>query len=117
MANISVTINTPASGPFNLAKLFAGNNYSGAVTILPATPLTPPSKPDTLIIQSDPGNTTNFALFGDKNLTPASSATGIRLAASAILLIQNREQALAQRWVNGSAATVVINIYCEGGAQ
>lgn len=117
MPTISVTINTPASGPFNLAQLFAGNNYSGAVTILPATPIKPPSKPDTLLIQADPGNGANYALVGDKNLTPTTTCQGVRLAAGGSIAKINRAQSLSQRYINGSAATVVINIDTEGGMQ
>lgn len=117
MPTISVTINTPASGPFNLAKLFAGNNYSGAVTILPATPITPPSKPDSLFIQADPANGSNYALVGDARLTPNTTLQGIRLAAGGSMSITNKAQSLAQRYINASAATVIINIEAEGGCQ
>jgi len=118
MANITVTINTPASGPFNLAQLFAGNTYSGAVTITPATPVKPPSKPNYLSVQADPANTTNFVVVGDAKITSAGAPAGKRLAAGVIDVMQGPStMPLAQRWVNGSAATVIVNIEAYGGEQ
>jgi hypothetical protein len=118
MASITVTINTPASGPFNVAQLFAGNQYGGAVTVVPATPLRPQSKPTYMSVQADPGNAALFAYVGDSNLTPkVAGATGTVLAAGASTVVQNVEQAIAQRWVNASAATVKIGIEVLGGFQ
>lgn len=118
MASITVTINTPASGPFNVARLFAGFTYSGAVTIVPAAPLQPQSKPQYMSVQADPGNTTNFVYVGDKNLTPAVTGdTGTVLAAGASNVVQNVVEAIAQRWVNASAATAKLNIEVLGGFQ
>ena len=118
MASISVTINTPASGPFNLAKLFAGNTYSGAVTISPATPLTPASKPRVVTVQADPGNGANFVYVGDKNISPTSSATGLKLAAGVQHVVQEVcDDVLAQRYINASAASVVVNVEVLGGFQ
>ena len=116
MANITVTINTPASGPFNLAALFSGNNYSGAVTITPGTPVKPPSQPNYISVQSDPANGANFVIVGDKNITPTAGAK--RLAAGAIDAVQAEGNlALAQRWINANVATVIANIEALAGAQ
>jgi hypothetical protein len=118
MASISVTINTPAGGPFNLAQLFAGNTYAGAVTVNPATPLAPPSQPQVVTVQADPANGANFAYLGDRNISPTSSATGIKLAAGVQHVVQQKcNEVLAKRYINASAATVVVNIEALGGAQ
>ncbi len=55
---------------------------------------------------------------GDRNISPASSATGIRLAAGVIYVVTGPENdLLSQRYINASAATVVVNIEALGGAQ
>jgi hypothetical protein len=118
MASISVTINTPASGPFNLAKLFAGNTYAGAVTIAPVVPLVPQSKPNYVGIQADPSNGANFIYVGDAKMTPTNAgAWGKKLAAGVVDAVQNVNEALAQRYVNASAATAIVNIEVLGGFQ
>lgn len=118
MPSITVTINTPASGPFQLSKLFAGNTYGGAVSIVPASPAAAPSKPGVMSIQSDSANSTNFAIVGDKNIVVAAASGGKRLAAGAIDTLQGPDcPRLAERFINGSVATVVINIEVWGGKQ
>ena len=118
MPSISVTINTPASGPFQLSKLFAGNTYSGAVTVTPATPTKTQSKPGVIKIQSDPGNTTNFAIVGDSQSGITAGAGGKRLAAGAETTYQGPDTPkLAEIYINGSVATVIVNIDAWGGKQ
>lgn len=118
MASIRVTINTPASGPFQVSKLFAGNTYSGAVTIAPVVPLQPQSKPLYMSIQADPGNTTNFIYVGDSKMTPVNAgAWGEALAAGVSTKVQDVVEAIAQRYVNASAATAIVNIEVLGGFQ
>jgi hypothetical protein len=116
MPSITVTINTPASGPFQLSKLFAGNNYAGAVTIAPASPNKTQSKPGFISVQGDPANTTNFAIVGDSTITP--TAGGKRLAAGILASYQGPDTPrLAELFVNGSVATVIVNIEAWGGKQ
>ena len=111
MSNITVTIVTPASGPFNLQKLFAGNNYGGAVTITPATIPAVKNNVQYCSVQSDPANGANFAIVGDKNITAAGAPAGKRLAAGALAIDQGSSTIpLSQRYINGSVATVVINV-------
>lgn len=116
MASISVTINTPASGPFQLAELFAGNDYSGAVTIAPSAPLMPQSKPSYMAIQADEANSNLFVYVGDKNVDPAVPQCGAKIAAGDSNVIQNCVQSLTQRYINGDA-TAVANIEVLGGFQ
>lgn len=122
MAAISVTINTPASGPFNVAQLFAGNTYSGAVTVAPTKAqgiVQPPSEPDYFAIQADPANTSgHYILVGDKQTSPAETgAWGARLTPGTLLQVQAVKNALQQRWVNATNSGDVVNIEVLGGAQ
>lgn len=116
MPSISVTINTPASGPFALDKLFAGNTYLGAVTVAPVAPGTAQSKPGIMSIQADPGNSTNYVIVGDKNIT--STTGGKRLNAGTIDTLSGPDcPRLVERFINGSAAGVIANIEVWGGKQ
>jgi hypothetical protein len=116
MPSISVTINTPASGPFQLSQLFAGSTYSGAVTIAPVSPRKTQSKPGYISVQSDPANTTNFAIVGDSTITP--TAGGKRLAAGVLADYRGPDSPkLAELYINGSVATVIVNIEAWGGKQ
>ena len=118
MASISVVINTATSGPFNVAQLFAGNTYSGAVTVPPATPLQPQSKPLYMSIQADPANGSELVYVGDENIAPATAgAAGQVLVAGATTQVQNVEQAIAQRYVSASANGAVLHIEVLGGFQ
>lgn len=118
MPVITVTIITPASGPFELAQLFAGNTYSGAVSILPATPPTPPSKPNYLSVYGKQGNSANI-LVGDQNLTPAvSGCIGKQIAAGAADVMQGPGTTpLVGRFINAEDANDVALIEAYGGFQ
>jgi len=116
MPSITVTVNTPASGPFQLSKLFAGNTYAGAVTIAPASPNKTQSKPGYIGIQGDPANTTNFVIVGDSTITP--TAGGKRLAVGVLATYDGPDTPrLAELYVNGSVAGVIANIEAWGGKQ
>lgn len=114
--NITVTITTLASGPFQISKLLAGNNYAGAVTIAPATPANAPKFPDYISIQADPANSTNFVVVGDKNILSAGNPAGKRLAAGVSDVRQGPavKQQLSQLFVQGSASGVIVNIEVYG---
>ena len=117
MPAITVTVNTPTDGPFQLSEIFAGNDYSGALTIVPGTPPTPPSKCTDLQIQADPGNETNLIYDGDLNLTPTvSGCIGQSLAAGDVHKFQG-ETPLAGVYLNASAGTAKANIWANGGFQ
>ena len=117
MANITVTFTAIASGPFNLAKLFAGGTQTG-VTITPTTPTKPPSKPNLLTVQADPGNGTAFIVVGDSQITSAGAPAGKRLAAGVIDAMQGPStMPLVQRWITASANGAIANIEAYGGEQ
>lgn len=117
MPCITVTINTPADGPFQLSKLFAGNTYSGGVTIEPATPPTPPSQCTDLQIQGDSGNAANLIYTGDANLTPAVSGCIGKSLAAGISQEFHGATPLVGVYINASAATAKANIWANGGFQ
>lgn len=116
MASITVTINDHTGGPFQLSELFAGNTYSSDVTIAPATPLQPQSKPSYIAIQADPANSMLLVYVGDKNVDPAVPQCGAKLAAGDSNVVQDCVQSLTQRYVNGDDGAV-INIEVLGGFQ
>lgn len=118
MASISVTMNTVASGPFNIGQLFAGDTYGGAVTIAPVVPLRPQSKPLFMSVQSDIANGAKQVYVGDRNISPANvGAWGKALAAGFSADVQNVEQSITQRYVSGSADGTIVNIEVLGGFQ
>lgn len=118
MANISVTITTLASGPFNVAQLFAGNTYSGAVSILPASPVKPPSKPNYLSVEADPANGGTNIIVGDKNILYTGTTAGKKLQAGTTDVIQGPQcPALAQRWVTADTTGAIVHIEAGGGFQ
>jgi len=116
MPSITVTINTPASGPFQLSRLLAGDTYAGAVTIAPVTPLKAPRFPGYLSVQSDPANTTNFVIIGDSTITQTTG--GKRLAQSVVDARWGPDTPPTSLvYIQGSAATVIANIEVWGGKQ
>ena len=122
MSAITVTINTPASGPFQLSQLFGlrTNSYGAAVTVTGATggAVYPhaPKKPNFLTIQSDPVNAGNFAYWGDKNLTPTVAGNVDRKLAAGVIDEVETQVSLDEVYINGSAATVIINVVALGGS-
>jgi hypothetical protein len=117
MPCITVTINTPSGGPFQLSQLFAGNTYGGDVTIEPATPPQPPSKCTDLQVQGDPENASNLIYTGDQNLTPAvSGCIGQSLPANQVQKFSG-ETPLVGVFINASAGTAKANIWANGGFQ
>ena len=118
MANISVTITTLASGPFNVAQLFAGNTYANAVSILPASPVKPPSKPNYLSVQADPANGGANVIVGDKNILNTGTTAGKKLQAGTTDVQQGSSTpALAQRWVTADTSGAIVHIEASGGFQ
>lgn len=117
MVCLTVTITTPANGPFQLSQILAGNNYSNAITIAPTTPAAAPSKCTDLQIQGDPGNSTNDIYTGDANLTPkVNGCIGQSLAAGIVQKFTG-ETPVAGVWINASATGAKANITVNGGFQ
>lgn len=119
MPSITVTINTISSGPFELSQIFAGNNYSGALTIKPSTPPTPPSKPNYLSVQSDGSNAATNILVGDANLQPTvSGCIGKKLSAGMTDVMQGPSTVpLVGRYINADVNGGIANIEVYGGFQ
>ena len=122
MAAITVTINPPASGPFQLSQLFGvrTNSYGGAVTVLGSTggAVYPHAAkiPTFLSIQGDPANSTNFVYWGDKNLTPAVASNVSRKLAAGIIDEVETQISLDEIYINASVAGVIANVIALGGA-
>jgi hypothetical protein len=118
MSYLTVDITTASDGPFQLSALFAigGGTIAGA-TVTPSSPATPPRIVKELIIQADPGNSTNFAYVGtDATLLPTSGGgIGNSLAAGDPLILH--DVALAGVYLSASANGVKINVIANGGFQ
>lgn len=126
MSYMTVEITTTTDGPFQLSALFVPGASIAGVTITPSAapsgaspglPAPPPRITKQLVIQADPGNTTNFAYVGtDASLLPAAGGgIGHSLAAGDALILE--DVALTGVFLSANADTVKINIIASGGFQ
>jgi hypothetical protein len=116
MAYLTATITVATAAPFQLSSLFALGSATG-VTVTPTAPAKPPRIAKQLIIQADPGNSTNFAYVGtDASMLPtAGGGVGNSLAAGQPLILL--DIALTGVYLAASAAGVKINVIARGGFQ
>lgn len=127
MSYLTVDITTASDGPFQLSALVApGASITGA-TITPSAaatssspglPAPAPRIAKQILIQADPGNSSNLVYVGtDSSLLPTSGGgIGASLAAGDFLpALENVP--LTGVWLSASANSTKINIIIQGGFQ
>ena len=110
----TLTITTPASGPFQLYPILAGGSAPSGTSLGAALSYTPTGKvASQVIIQNDPTSTAGcYVYIGDSTLSATNKGNSLAVGQSVSFLPGRGSNA----WLNGiyinstSAASVLVNI-------